>query len=124
RLAAGPAPVMTDDLCSIEYSTSRAMFERLQPRTLQWLDDLRIRPLPADLYPGVDAVRIAESREARRRIPAVIPHESGRPPAHAHLASCLLKIGRRDEARAECLKALQHDSSNALARQLLGQIGP
>ncbi len=256
RSSAGPAPIMTDDLCSIEYSTSRAMFDRLQPRTLAWLDGLRLRPLPDGLYAGADAARISEARELRRHIAGVIVYESGRHAAHevlkhlrehagrlgddpavrdyfdtianfaridartlilsgryalaldvlksipreskhypdalfdrarlgrlggdvddaarcvrelhaehagsfaetslsaveiegergeaaaigrwrdalrlrpdsdyahAHLGSCFEKIGRRDEAREECLKALQIDPGNALATQVLKRIGP
>jgi tetratricopeptide (TPR) repeat protein len=246
---------MTDDLCSIEYTTSRAMFDRIQPRTLVWLDELRKRPFPAELYPGADLARVAEARERRRRIASVIVYEADHRPAHevleffsetvgsmgddphvrdyfdsianfaridaqtlrlsgklplalrvlksiprdsthypdalldragiaqrlgdrgeeqrclralreeyprtfagtclqallaeedshlqdaerswqtaialrpdseyshAHLAACLKRLGRRDDARAECRKALDLDPSNALAKQILQEIG-
>jgi spermidine synthase len=94
RSAAGPSPVLTDDLCSIEYSVSRAMFDRLQPRTLLWLDPLRRNPLPGELYPGADLARVSESREWRRQIASVIVYESERHAAHEVLEYVRDHVGR------------------------------
>jgi spermidine synthase len=93
RAAAGPEPVITDDRCSIEYSTSRAMFTRLQPETLLWLEDLRRHPLPEDRYPGCDAARVAEARERQRAIASVIAFESEHHPAHEVLERFKERVG-------------------------------
>ena len=82
RSSAGPSPLITDDLSTIEYSTSRAMFTRLQPRTLSWLDEVRRRPLPPDAYPGADGARVSEARERRRRLASLLAYEAEKHAAH------------------------------------------
>ena len=78
RAAVGSAALLSDDLSSIEYSTSRAMFTYLQPRTIAWVEELRRAPLPPEAYPGMDAATVEKSRESRRRIAGVIAAEAER----------------------------------------------
>jgi len=78
RAAVAGAAVLTDDLSSIEYSASRAMFTVLQPRTIAWLDGLRRPALDPELYPGLDAPAVARSREARRKVAAAVALEAER----------------------------------------------
>ncbi|MBV8880646.1 MAG: hypothetical protein JO332_11810, partial [Planctomycetaceae bacterium] len=63
---------------SIEYSTSRAMFTLLQPRTIAWVEELRKAPLDPGRYPGMDSGQVEKSREARRRIAAAVSLEAER----------------------------------------------
>ncbi|HLH27687.1 MAG TPA: hypothetical protein VKW77_02150, partial [Acidimicrobiales bacterium] len=78
RGAVAGAAVLTDDLSSIEYSASRAMFTVLQPRTIAWVDGLRRPALDPELYPGLDAPAVARSREARRKVAAAVALEAER----------------------------------------------
>ena len=43
--------------------------------------------------------------------------------AYAHLADSLLRLGRSDEAREACEKALRLDASNELARKVQAGLG-
>jgi spermidine synthase len=76
RAAVSSAGVLTDDLSSIEYSASRAMFSVLQPRTIAWVDTLRREPLDPTRYPGLDVGAVERSRESRRRIAAAVSREA------------------------------------------------
>ena len=78
RGAVATSTVLTDDLSAIEYSTSRAMFTVLQPRTIAWVESLRRPPLDPGRYPGLDAGAVEKSREARRRIAAAVSLEAER----------------------------------------------
>lgn len=78
RAAVVPATVLTDDLSSIEYSTSRAMFKVLQPRTIAWVEGLRKGSLDPERYPGMGAAAVEKSRESRRRIAAAVSLEAER----------------------------------------------
>jgi spermidine synthase len=78
RPAVATADLLTDDQSTIEYSTSRAMFTYLQPRTIAWVEDLRRSPLDGASYPGLDAAAVERSRESRRRIAGVIAFEAER----------------------------------------------
>jgi tetratricopeptide (TPR) repeat protein len=78
RRAVDGAALLTDDQSSIEYSTSRAMFTYLQPRTIAWVEELRRAPLPPEAYPGMDARAVERARESRRRIAGVIAAEAER----------------------------------------------
>lgn len=78
RPAVAASALITDDLSSIEYSTSRAMFTYLQPRTIAWVDELRRTPVPSSLYPGMDPATVERSREFRRRLAGVIAYEAER----------------------------------------------
>ncbi|HEV3028216.1 MAG TPA: fused MFS/spermidine synthase, partial [Planctomycetota bacterium] len=80
RAAVAHSSVLTDDLSSIEYSTSRAIFTVLQPRTIAWVEGLRRGPLDSGRYPGLDAVAVEKCREARRRIAAAVSLEAERRP--------------------------------------------
>jgi len=68
--------VLTDDLSSIEYSTSRAMFTVLQPRTIAWVETLRRPAMDPALYPGVDAGVVEQSRASRRTIAEAVALEA------------------------------------------------
>jgi spermidine synthase/tetratricopeptide (TPR) repeat protein len=78
RAAVVPAALLTDDLSAIEYSTSRAMFTVLQPRTIAWVEQLRRGPMNPERYPGMDVRAVEKSREARRRISAAVALEAER----------------------------------------------
>jgi len=78
RAAVATSTVLTDDLSSIEYSTSRAMFTVLQPRTIAWVEGLRRAPLDPGRYPGLDSAAVEKSRDARRRIAAAVSLEAER----------------------------------------------
>ena len=78
RRAVAPATLLTDDLSSVEYSASRAMFTVLQPRTIAWVDTLRRLPLDPASYPGLDEAAVQKSREARRRIARAVALEAER----------------------------------------------
>jgi Flp pilus assembly protein TadD len=43
--------------------------------------------------------------------------------AHSHLAACLARLGRREEAREACARALEIDPANALALKTLEALG-
>jgi spermidine synthase len=75
RRQVATATVLTDDLSSIEYSTSRAMFTYLQPRTIAWVDELRKAALDPGFYPGLDSRGVEKSRDSRRRIASVVAFE-------------------------------------------------
>jgi spermidine synthase len=92
REALGPSPLLTDDLPSVEYSTSRVMFRHLEPRTLRWLEDLRKPPLPEELYPGLDREAVARSRDFRRRVARVVAFEAERPAAHRVLERLVQEV--------------------------------
>lgn len=92
RAASGRAEVLTDDLSSIEYTTSRAMFNRIQPRTLAWMDALRSVPIDPALYPGMNERRVEKSRDLRRRIAAVVSTEGDHAP-HEVLAFLAKEVG-------------------------------
>src|SRR5204863_5593266 len=62
------AAILTDDLSSIEYSTSRAMLSYHQPRTIAWVDDLWKIGLDPEAYPGLDSGPVEKSRASRRKI--------------------------------------------------------
>ncbi len=99
RSSTGPSPLITDDLSTIEYSTSRAMFTRLQPRILSWLDEIRKRPLPLDAYPGSDAARVSEARERRRSLASLLSYEAEKHAAHEVLERLQeLRIPLADDA--------------------------
>jgi len=76
RAAVATAALLTDDLSSIEYSTSRAMFTVLQPRTIAWVEELRRAPLSAALYPGIDSGAVERSRASRRTIAEAVALEA------------------------------------------------
>jgi spermidine synthase len=76
RRAVAAATVLTDDLSSIEYSTSRAMFTVLQPRTIAWVETLRRPAMDPALYPGVDAGAVEKSRASRRTIAEAVALEA------------------------------------------------
>jgi spermidine synthase len=78
RRAAASAPLLTDDLSAIEYTSSRAMFRFLQSGTLAWVADLRRAPVDAAMWPGMDAVAVERVRDYRRRIATVIAYEAER----------------------------------------------
>ncbi|HLY75695.1 MAG TPA: hypothetical protein VKU80_16365, partial [Planctomycetota bacterium] len=78
RAAVAASAVLTDDLSSIEYSTSRAIFTVLQPRTIAWVEGLRRPPLDPGRYPGLDTTAVERSRETRRRIAAAVSLEAER----------------------------------------------
>jgi tetratricopeptide (TPR) repeat protein len=78
RAAVAGATVLTDDLSAIEYSTSRAMFTVLQPRTIAWVETLRKPALNPALYPGVDAGAVEKSRASRKTIAEAVALEAER----------------------------------------------
>ncbi|HLY10839.1 MAG TPA: hypothetical protein VKW04_16170, partial [Planctomycetota bacterium] len=80
RAAVAASTVLTDDRSSIEYSTSRAMFTVLQPRTIAWVEGLRRSPVDPARYPGLDVAAVEKSREARRRVAAAVSLEAERRP--------------------------------------------
>jgi spermidine synthase len=75
RIAVATAPLLTDDQSTIEYSTSRAMFTFLQPRTISWVQELRRMKFDAADYPGAEVAAVEKSRDSRRRIAHVIGYE-------------------------------------------------
>jgi spermidine synthase len=95
RAATGTAAVLTDDLSSIEYSTSRAMFTRIQPRTIAWMDELRKPALDPARYPGMNSGIVEKSRDSRRRIASVVAYEGSHPPHEVldYLASTVGNLG-------------------------------
>jgi spermidine synthase len=78
RTAVRSAPLLTDDLSSVEYSASRAMFTVLQPRTIAWVDALRRTELDPARYPGLDSAAVQKSRDSRRRIAGAVSLEAER----------------------------------------------
>jgi len=93
RAAVGSAALLTDDQSTIEYSTSRAMFTYMQPRTIAWVEELRRVPLPSAAYPGLDAAMVEKSRESRRRIAGVIAAEAERRSARELLELLMKETG-------------------------------
>src|SRR6185436_3850424 len=78
RTAVATAPLLTDDQSTIEYTTSRAMFTFLQPRTIAWVQELRRSKLDAECYPGAQLGAVQRSRESQGRIAHVIGYEGER----------------------------------------------
>jgi spermidine synthase len=78
RAAVAPAAVLTDDLSAIEYSTSRAMFTVLQPRTIAWVETLRRPSLNPALYPGLEEGAVERSRASRKTIAEAVALEAER----------------------------------------------
>src|SRR6185295_14669020 len=78
RAAVASAELLTDDRSTIEYSTSRAMFTYLQPRTIAWVEELRRSKIDAECYAGMDSAAVERSRASRGRIAHVIGYEAER----------------------------------------------
>jgi len=78
RAAVASASVLTDDLSAIEYSTSRAMFTVLQPRTIAWVETLRKPSLNPAFYPGLEEGVVERSRASRKTIAEAVALEAER----------------------------------------------
>src|SRR6185503_13087012 len=78
RTAVATAPLLTDDQSTIEYTTSKAMFTFMQPRTIAWVQELRRSKLDAECYPGAEVGAVQRSRESQGRIAHVIGYEGER----------------------------------------------
>jgi spermidine synthase len=76
RKAAASAALLTDDLSTIEYTSSRAMFSFLQSGTLAWVAELRRAPMDPAAWPGMDVAAVERVRAYRRRISEVISFEA------------------------------------------------
>jgi len=81
RRASASASLLTDDLSTIEYTTSRAMFTFFQTPTIAWIAELRRTPFDPTAWPGTDVAAVERVRDYRRRISEVIAYEGERHPA-------------------------------------------
>jgi spermidine synthase len=76
-LATTGAAVITDDLCTIEYTAPRSLGRETRREFLDWLDGVRDGPVERTLYPDADGLS-ARKRQARQYLArAVSLHADG-----------------------------------------------
>lgn len=82
---------------------------------------------PRDFGAAVGLAQICERRQefapAEKLWREAVEIRPGSAPAQYQLAFCLSRLGRLDEARERCRKALELDPSNARAARLLEELG-